>query len=494
MPTTTSTVFPSYARDIVWGLFYFALYLLVNAYLITRADLSIDEVIDFHGSNSDIYIAAGRWGLYGYRYLMGQGIFPITAGIIAGLFISTAILIQTKIFNFNHYFTKASYGLLYIACNQWSSQLVYSFQSDAVACALLLCTIGVYKLQRHQCYTIPVICLTLALSAYQSCATYFLIIYCASIIANKDISIKSIFLSACVFIIACALYFLISHILKNSDLLRPATRVYVSGYQSAICGWGTFPALSIIAKIQFFLHYCKVTLTEAVGFGALASPLQISTLIPLGYLVTTNFLKNNGYQRFIHPLIITIIWVLPFTMHLLIAGATETRTLLGEPVALAFLWSMSCNSMHIPRLGRMIFTGILTFFLLKAAYTNTATSRNNAYIYSRAVHELQSIHLSGKLLARERQLLPKTPIILLVHPSAQENLTRPLSSHRDFIIERTLSGSIRWHINHLRLTGMTKGNAEHLEKHKEALQTMTCWPEPGSMIVNKGDIIVRIHP
>lgn len=383
--------------------------------------------------------------------------------------------------------------MLYIACNQWATQLVYSFQSDAVACGLLLCTIAAYKLQRTQCYTIPVICLALALSVYQSCAIYFLIIYCASIIANKNIAIKSIFLSACVFIIALVLYFLISHIFKNSILVRPETREYTSSYQSAICGWGIFSSLSCIVKVQFILHYCKDTLTEALGFNTLASHLQITTLIPLGYLVVTSFRKNTGYQRIFYPLIVTGIWILPFIMHLLIAGTTETRTLLGEPVALAFLWSMTCNCIQISRRGKIFFVAILSFFLLKASYSNTATSRDTAHIYSCAVHELRNIHLSGKLLSQKKQLLPETPIILLVSPSAKENHTPP-SSPRDFIIDHTRSNSINWHIKHLHLTGMTGGNAEHLKKHKDVLQTMPCWPQPGSMIINKGDIIVRINP
>ena len=289
MPLFENTIKPAqnkYSNILKWGTFYFIIYLFIHIHLIHRQGLHIDEVIDFNGSNSDIYLAAGRWGLFWYRKVMGTGIFPITAGLIAGIYIAIAIFLQTSLFKFDNNFLRGSYGLIYIACNQWQTQLEYSHQSDAVALALLLCTIGVYLLsEEHKKLFLSILCFTLAVSVYQTCALYFLVIWSCFIVANRQLNIRNVAHFTIVSIISLAVYFAIAHFFKHSDLITVETRLFVTKYQSNLSQWDEFINLDFRTQALFILHYCKTALVEALGFSKQSSIFQPFIIIPLIYLI-----------------------------------------------------------------------------------------------------------------------------------------------------------------------------------------------------------------
>ncbi len=491
---TTFPALPGYIRNIIWGLFYFFLYILVHAYLIARHGLHIDEVIDFSGNNSDIYIAAGRWGIYAYRELMGQGMFPITSGLVAGIYISGTILFQTCLFKFESSFSKALYGIIYIACNQWANQLVFSFQCDAIALALLLCTYSVYLIFHKKNTVIPIVLLVLSVSTYQCCAFYFLGIYGSALYASNEISFKGILHAAVVFLLCILFYFLINLCIQNLDLVTACNKVYVEQYQDKLTQWDNFSGLTPLAQLLFILHYGKLSLFEAFGFGDVACSLQPTAVIPLLILSYKAYSEQKGGGKIIFLAILIFIWALPFTMHLALSGSTPQHySLLGEPVSLAFLWSACLVRFRLSLRNKSIILFCFGFVLLKAAYTNTAKERGNAHTYQRLVQELDNIHLSAKLLAQGKNL-PSAKIILLSDVTQKGAESRSNVVHKDLLRNYIDMKLLRWYIPHLRLYDLISGDEKALEKHKDAFQTMSCWPEPGSMIIDQGEIIVRMHP
>lgn len=478
--------------NILWGCLYLLIYLLAYALLITRQGLHIDEVIDFSGKNSDIYIAAGRWGIYLYRQAMEPGMFPITSGLFAGIYLSIALVIQTKLFNFETIISKLLYGLIYIGCNQWASQLIYSFQCDAVALALLFCTIGVHSLTQKRTILLPGLLFTLALSVYQFCAIYFLVIWCCTVFTQQQITFRSIVRFSVISITSILLYFLISHIFKSLPLVSESNRIFVTQYQTAISQWDDFLQLDAATKILFILHYSKKTLLEAAGISCdHIDYIQLTVPVLVIYLAARACIRNRKANQFLYPIALVAIWLFPFSAHLILPGSTPERTLLAEPVALAFFWATAfCTFKQTERLV-LVLLSCAGCLLLKAAYQNTSRARNDAHTYNMVVRELSNMHLAGNLLAQEHGI-KSAKVILLHDPDAQVKKHRHV--HMNVIRGILDRNDLHWYTSHLLLSNLIQSDNRLYEKHKSAYHEMSCWPEADCIRLHQGDIIIRITP
>ena len=477
---------------LLWSVLYFLIYLLAYALLITRPGLHIDEVIDFSGKNTDIYLAAGRWGTYLYRKAVGVGMFPITSGLFAGIYLAITLIVQTKLFNFETNISKLLYGLIYIGCNQWASQLIYSFQCDAVALALLFCTIGIYILTQKSSVLLPAVLFTLALSVYQCCAIYFLVVWCCTVFSRQQITFRNVIRFALISITSIILYFLISHIFKSLPLISESNRIFVTQYQASISQWDDFLKLDAATKILFILHYGKKTLFEASGIsGDNINYVQLTVPILAIYLAARVCIRNSKANKFMYPMALIAIWVLPFSMHLILPGSTPERTLLAQPVSLAFFWAMAfCAFKQTDKLVLALLScaGCL---LLKAAYKNASTARNDAHTYNMVVRELSNMHLAGNLLA-QRNGIKSAKVILLHDPDKQAEKHRHV--HMNFIRGILERNDLHWYTSHLLLSNLIQSDNQLYEKHKSAYHEMSCWPEADSIRLHQGDIIIRITP
>ena len=167
---------------------YFALYMLVYVPVCVRQGLHWDEVFDVAGAANGTYVAAGRWGLALYRYLFGMGYIPWASGVVAGLYIAAALVLQTRLFSIRAGFGLVLYGALYIGCVQWVNQLQYSHQSDAVALSLLCATVAAYLLNERavRCRCFASVMLIYACSVYQTSMLYLLVILFVKMLADDQ--------------------------------------------------------------------------------------------------------------------------------------------------------------------------------------------------------------------------------------------------------------------------------------------------------------------
>lgn len=79
---------------------YMAIYLLIYGFLLLRLAPLWDEVYDYCGEGMDSYVIFRRWGQFLYRIVFAEGLQPYIAGIVAGIYICLAILLQTAYFRF----------------------------------------------------------------------------------------------------------------------------------------------------------------------------------------------------------------------------------------------------------------------------------------------------------------------------------------------------------------------------------------------------------
>ena len=182
---------PKIRKDAFWFATFMFLYLLVNAFVLMRPSPHWDEILDWNGQATDTYLVAGRWAGWMYRMVFGVGMFQVTSGLVAGVYVALALVLQTKLLHLDSPVFKFTYAALYIGCNQIVTQLVYSFQSDTTMLGLLLVTVAVYILVRFDKIIFSALLLSVALGTYQSIGLCFLVFWAAVVLVQKQLSLKT---------------------------------------------------------------------------------------------------------------------------------------------------------------------------------------------------------------------------------------------------------------------------------------------------------------
>lgn len=479
------------ANGLIFFLFL-TIYIILHGYSCIREGLHIDEVIDYSGERTDFFLAAGRWGLYWYREAMGGGTLNLTAGLLAGVILSLSIIFQCHLFNLTTNLHKALYGMLYFACNQWESMLTYRNMCDGFAIGVFLCTASVWFLSQQKRGYIPAfLSFTAALSMYQCCAVYILVLWLCWAYANKTFNLSFVIRFAVISLASLASYFLINSAFKDSPLIDDFVLSFVQKYQNDITQWDNFGELSGSMKFLFLLHYVKHTVLSALGLDSPMNLAQTSVLVPLVGLAVVLPMRSREKQRLIDILLLVCIWCLPFIMHIVMGNISPRRTILAEPVAFAFLWiSMLKPHLNHTKINYSVFACV-GFLVLKASYSNSITARNNSATYNFLVREMNNINQAGQLLARQHNL-KSNRIVILSHDDAQgfEKLSWAMKSLNGL----NNTQSLHWYTKHLNLPDLIEGDEQLRAKHKEAYDHMPCWPAPDSMRIHKGEIIVRITP
>ena len=472
-------------KHFIWCLGYFLIYLIINSYLLGRPSLHQDEVLDWQGPATDTYAAAGRWGLYFWRILLGEGAFPVTAGVIAGVFIALALHIQTILLSIQSNYARFLYAGIYLSCTQWASQLVYSYQCDAVAFGLLCATFSVCFLQRNH-YLSAVISLVVALSFYQTIGVYFFVFLVCVELCRETSNCKRTCSYCIVVISALLLYGVVSLIIKTSPLISDETANYVASVQDGMNQWRTFADLDIFSQLIFIAHYTKVAIYNAFGMGESGHYVYATALIPLVSLLRRQFRDGGLLSACCRAFLLLSVWISPFVLTIIMGVEQGERVALAEPLALACIWILAIKRWVIDLPKKIIMFAAVCFALLKASYSVSATARDTAYEYQHAVHELREIYFSARNTALD-QGMHDCPIIVLGIPDNDQY------DHRRVSPLLFKSGCLNWYASHYRMHQLRKASVADMKKHREEYQAMPIWPEPGSMRMNKGDVIIRIH-
>jgi len=163
---------------------FFLLYLYINGAIVLRLDMSGDEILDFGGSDMarQVYMANGRWGIALWGKLVGAGYIPLVGGVTAGLILSVAYIMQCRLLYLHALREKVLYGVISLACFQFSFMQIYSMQVEGCALGILLATLSCMALiecrsMRSWKFVWCVFLLFCSLSFYQTCGVYFVVLY-----------------------------------------------------------------------------------------------------------------------------------------------------------------------------------------------------------------------------------------------------------------------------------------------------------------------------
>lgn len=466
---------------------YFFLYLLVNLYVLMRPSLLWDEVLDWSGQATDTYLVAGRWGFYLYRLLMGEGAFPVTGGLIAGVYISLAVLLQTRLLRLDGLLPDVLYAGICMACSQWSFQAVFSYQSDAVALGMLFSTLAVYFLVFRSSFCVTILFLTLALSIYQSLGLYFGALWGAVVLANPDKIRKTIVRLFVTSLISFILYFGIQKLCMFVISIPQDTIDYVQKYQASTTNWPSFVDSSLALQLLCLAHYFKASLMQALGRGEQFNIVTALSLIPLLLLMVRYLLTPSAWlEKAVRVMLLGIVWYGPFALSFVLLGNTGDRTNVAAPLSAACLWILVVKEFSLPAGKQLLGLGLASVLLLKSSYTNAVRARDEAHAYHSAVHQVQEIYSHARYLSAAAGVECREVLLFAEDTPAQDE--------RACILPNSFQsrGVLAWYARHYSLDGMRVGAPDEYQQHRAKLETLPFWPDRNSVIINNGQIIVKV--
>ncbi len=482
--------------ELGWWVCYFCLYLLVYFPLFQRNGLHWDELLDAGGAANGTYIAAGRWGLALYRRLFEVGYMPWASGIVAGVYIATALVIQYKLLGIISKGKKLLYGVFYVGCIQWATQLQYSHQSDAVALALLCMTSAVY-LFTLKCWRSDVLaaCLIVyACSVYQTAMLYFLVVWMLHIMATPVSFISEwrrlAKVLVCVFIAGC-LYLLSSAISKNLPVVSEEDLFYMKTVQSSMSKWSEIAAaLSWSDKIDlwqvYIVCYTKVLVKNLLGLTYEGQWVYATSLWPVLGLLWRYLREKRDVVR---AVLLLLVWMMPFVMTLVVLTDQGARVSLAEPLSVAGIWALYLRDGKKTGCWRWCVVILGGLVLLKSVYRCAVIAEDEKNIYISKMENLRS--LNNRILTVAESANMASPVVIYFGSLPTETWNPYVKRWGCYRESESLMLLPNGRFPGSFDVPLRKCSAEEISNYEDVVKDMPIWPAPGSVTKSGNAVLVR---
>lgn len=475
-----------YKRSTICFFACFFIYLVVHIALFSREGPHWDEILDWQGAATDTYLISGRPGTYVYRLIMGEGAMPWLAAIVSGLFISAAVLLQTRLLKLRATLLCVVYAGIYQACNQWSSQLIYSFQCDSIALGVLWCTLSVACLIEYKRWGWAALFLCLGISTYQTLGLYWFVLWAAVVLKNKTIRKGDFVLAGSVCFLGLVAYFVVKELCLVVVSPPAETIAYVKNYQKGLSDWYNMPKYPLYLQILALAHYFKSSVYQALGFGEICYPAVCTAVIPMTLLMVRYFREDETLlTRLIRCLLVLFVWFAPYILSFLMLSESGYRVCLAAPVSLASLWILLISEFTFS--GRSIATGLILLLglLLKSAYTNCIKARDDAFAHAQAVRLLHDICAFSRYVAYDEKLDDYEIVIFL-------DSTCPVSSGECLVSAYLIQGVLGWYTEHYRLKNMRLATEEEVKMLEPLAAETAVWPDIRCIRTDKNKIFINL--
>ncbi|ERK07411.1 Glucosyl transferase II [Pantoea sp. AS-PWVM4] len=232
----------------------FTSYLVVYGFELTHFTLSIDEE---PFDNFFQTLSAGRWGHALLRhYILPEPYLPFFTLLLSLIFLSCSAALASIYLKLNKIHAVA-FTVMLAALPQMAYQFEFSNQSDTISLSILLSTASLFMLEKVSAWRllIFVILTIVSLSVYQSVFLYSASLLCISL-TLKSINEKLTYTDAAkkivLFGVMAGIALIINSIL--SKMVAGHYGVQISGYLSAMIGWGKHGTYDVIKSVAHFIR------------------------------------------------------------------------------------------------------------------------------------------------------------------------------------------------------------------------------------------------
>lgn len=482
--------YPSLYNKYTETILYFFLYMLLYGTVCMRMGLHQDEILDWEGAQQGFYISLGRWGIAAWRAFFSKGTCYWTAGVVAGMMISATICLLTSMLQLAESWKKAVFAAFYLGCISFSFMLHYSYQCDVLAAAFLCCALSNNLLSKGGIlrYVLAVCLLTFAFGTYQATVFYFISIWLALQLRKYQLGNHgNILYSLLQLIILSIISYIACYIIYEIALLFPCVSpedIHTANtYLSSLSGVRDFLEADAKGKWDMVLFCFQLYFWNLLGRLYSGQWVYVSAFIPVTYLLLY-WSKNLPIRKAFLPILMTgALWIMPYSLGVLLLHQQDPRTFIAEPVSLACLWGLFVSACPQPKLRIALFI-FLPFMLLKSAYQISKDAYEEAREYEAGLISIRQVCQDGIEKARQCPLGKNTPIIL--GGGAKDG--------REGHCHNLPYGAFMPH--YLKFMQMPdnirQATPSDYEKHIAQFKRMPLWPDEGSIQESNGVILIRM--
>lgn len=459
-------------------------YIFVFMPMFFRMGYHWDETLDFSGEATATYVGAGRWMLALLRMILGEGVHPWTASIVACMLLSLACVWQCRIFRWGSAFMDVVYSSLTAIMCQYAFVLQYSHQSDATAIGMLLITCALYIVDKHgwrMSCTAAATCIGTALAIYQSLAFYFIsllsILLILKCINNQTQSIVSTIAraSGCT-IIGAAIW------LIGKEISLHFIDAEVVAFCTSVQGSMSNTAALLSAPVDYILHYTKCAFIHAFSQEFSMEALYSGSIIAVICITYKAFaIKTPIFAKLFMAICALGLWLSPYL--LIVALGNDwmcwPRTRIAEPVSFAGLWTIVLYGASLKGGAMSASTKkwmylLLFILLVRASACVSDKAKNERAYFETRLFRLKAMEQEAVNLANKAGYNPGTYRCILFIPDAPYE-----------------DAGMDFNSPYPALRNIPSATRLDYMKHKEALQSMPIWPQQGSVKLDKGEVIIR---
>lgn len=459
---------------------YFLLYLYIHGALMLRMGMDVDEILDFGGSDTarQVYLAVGRWGIALWGKLVSAGHIPLAGGVTAGLILSVAYIGQCRLLNFLTLKDKVLYGVISLACFQFSSMQVYSMQVEGCALGLLLATLScMVLLESHRMrflhLAVGTLLLFFSLSFYQTCGVVFVVLYGLALLARGMQGeplhlVKQGVVGVMSCVGALALFMATKACILQSGAVGEDIVEFCRVHEESMLREHLFTAdfSTLGSQTKQYMRGLRDSIFCCNDYTALLWCFS-AIVVPIRILMQRVGLRERLKQMGVYALTLG-------TPMLLYACFLRdvTRAWLFLPLLEGTVCTMALKGLRLPKWGIILLSGFLSLACIKAAHhVSRYAAGERAYFEEwDMVRKLQ--YIEAQRYAMSQGMDPRETRILLVE--TVWNVRAP-----DFYAQYPLYPNF-----HL-------ATWKDQEKHAEQLKQMPSWPAEGSISESQGEIVIK---
>lgn len=413
-------------RDLLWFLVYLTLYFVVFGLMGLRLGMHHDEIIDFDGTQTGIYITQGRWATALWRSMMGYGACGWIANLAAGFFVSAALVMVTHLLKATSGYNRLVAGCFYFSVIQFKNMLAASVNSDTVALSYLVCTSAVFLLIRGGLFRflVSIVLVTFAFGLYQASCFYFIAVWIAwqlrtwqlkegrgAQLAFSSAALNIARMVLCGLVAFCA-WSAVECVALRHPCITEYQRNFAEIYQSGINGWNIIQSLSLPDQIEHVKSVFLFCFWSLLGRCYTGQWVYATALIPIAGL-TIYWFRKYGFARGLIPVAYTVIlWVMPYALCIVLLRQQALHTYLTEPLSLSCLWLLFVCLGFSHRFSYTLLTVFMPFMVLKSAYTVAAEAREERRVFSNFQEELRQLASVATETARQHQDVTLPAIVL----------------------------------------------------------------------------------
>lgn len=460
---------------------YFLLYLYIHGALLLRTGISIDEIIDFGGTDCarQIYLSNGRWGLAAWGLLTGGGHIPLAGGLTAGCILTLTFLCQCRLLSFNRMRDMALYGASSLACFQFAFMQYCSMQVEGVAFGLFTATIACYLLKSKDCtlkgFIYASLALLISISLYQTCIIYFIVLY-GLIIFSHSLQRRPLNLwgelritcGACA--ASLALYAVATICITYSGFINQSALAFCSEYKIYIINKSLIGAFSSSADwVEALQRSCNI---------ALSSILQCNSRVILLWLVCGLFLfidilkkKNKVINKSLSLFLLVLLF--SFSAIYPVIFNTGIHSYLYLPMLVGGIITLTLQGRSMGWALTLLLLFYLTLCCIKASHSVAVMASKEKAESDNASFRRNMQYLEAQRYAYAKGLDPSSVRITLVESDCLNSVVPDI--YGSCPIEKQ-SVSQPWFKQ---------------EKHKDTILRMPAWPKKGYITEDRGIILIK---